>query len=76
MPQDVEGREPIERFLVSVDEIEKQTDLDFLSELPDPVEDRLEREGGGGVVVKPLPGFLGIEIITLIDQPLFSGRKR
>ncbi len=49
MPQDVGGEEPIERFLVSIDEIERRTGLDFLSELPEPVEDRLEREKAAGV---------------------------
>jgi endonuclease G len=44
MGQDVSGNEPLSRFLVSVDEIENATGLDFLSKLPDDIEDRLERE--------------------------------
>ncbi len=42
MPQNVKGNEPLNRYLVSIDEIEKQTGLDFFSELPDELEDRLE----------------------------------
>jgi len=42
MPQNVKGNEPLNRYLVSIDEIEKQTGLDFFSKLPDELEDRLE----------------------------------
>jgi endonuclease G len=43
IPQDVEGNEPLDRFLVSVDRIESDTGLDFFSELEDEVENRMER---------------------------------
>ena len=41
-PQPVTGKEPIESFLTSIDEIEKLTGLDFLWPLTDEIEDRLE----------------------------------
>lgn len=34
--------QPLQVFSVSVDEVEKQTGLDFFSKLPDDLEDRLE----------------------------------
>ncbi len=42
VPQDVDGNEPLENFLVSVDSIESLTHLDFLSTLDDSIEDVLE----------------------------------
>ena len=42
MPQTVKGDEAFEPFLVSVDDIEKKTGLDFMSELPDELEDVIE----------------------------------
>lgn len=42
IPQTVTGREPLESFLTSIDEIEKLTGLDFIWPLADEVEDRLE----------------------------------
>ena len=42
VPQDVTGYEPLDRFLVTVDEVERRTGLDFLSNLPDPREEKLE----------------------------------
>lgn len=42
MPQEVRGTEPLARYLVSIDTIEAQTGLDFLSELPDTLEASLE----------------------------------
>ena len=41
-PQTVTGHEPLEQFLISVREIEKQTGLDFHPELPKDVQDRME----------------------------------
>ena len=35
--------QPLQVFAVSVDEVEKQTELDFFSKLPDDLEERLER---------------------------------
>ena len=35
--------QPLQVFIVSVDEVEKQTGLDFFSKLPDDQEERLER---------------------------------
>ena len=34
--------QPLQVFAVSVDEVEKQTGLDFFSKLPDDLEERLE----------------------------------
>tara|TARA_B100000700_G_scaffold18766_2_gene18424 strand:+ start:26928 stop:27785 length:858 start_codon:yes stop_codon:yes gene_type:complete len=45
MPQEVSGNEPLDRFLVSVDEIEARTGLDFFPNLPQAAQTRLE----GGV---------------------------
>lgn len=42
IPQTVQGNEPIDRFITSVDEIEKLTGLDFLAPLSDENEDKLE----------------------------------
>ena len=46
IPQSVTGKEQLGQFRASVDEIEARTGLDLLSELPDDVEDRVEREKG------------------------------
>lgn len=42
MPQTAQGNEPLDRYLVSIDEIEARTGLDFFSLLPDDIETRLE----------------------------------
>jgi endonuclease G len=42
MPQTVKGNEDLRSFLVSIDEIERRTGLDFVHELPDTVEQALE----------------------------------
>lgn len=42
MPQTVKGNEPLDRYLVSIDEIEARTGLDFFALLPDGVELALE----------------------------------
>lgn len=42
IPQQVRGDEPLARFVVSVDEVERLTGLDFFHVLEDPLEDRLE----------------------------------
>jgi endonuclease G len=42
IPQTVQGNEPLDRFLTSIDEIEKLTGLDFLAPLSDENEDKLE----------------------------------
>lgn len=42
IPQDVRGKEPMHRFLVSVDRIEAETGLDFFPALEDGVEAALE----------------------------------
>lgn len=44
IPQDVMGNEPPSRFLTSVDRIESETGLDFLSQLPDELENAIEAE--------------------------------
>jgi len=38
------SKRPLKIFVVTVDEVEKITGLDFFSELPDVIEDKLERE--------------------------------
>ena len=42
MPQKVKGNEPLDRYLVSVDEVETRTGFDFFSELDDRLEQTLE----------------------------------
>ncbi len=42
VPQEVNGREPIEKFFASIDEIEELTGLDFLAPMDDSHEDVLE----------------------------------
>lgn len=42
VPQNVSGYEPLDRFLVSVDEVERRTGLDFLTRLENATESRLE----------------------------------
>lgn len=42
VPQGVRGDEPLERFVVSVNEVEARTGLDFFSELPEEAERALE----------------------------------
>jgi endonuclease G len=42
IPQTVTGKEPIEHFLTSIDEIEKLTKLDFFWPMSDQLEDKLE----------------------------------
>lgn len=53
IPQTVRGDEPLERFIVSVDAIERQTGLDFLHRLEDALESKLEAqiEPGGWPVL-------------------------
>lgn len=45
IPQSVRGNEPLDRFLVSVDEVERRTGFDFFPELDDAIEAKIE----GGV---------------------------
>jgi endonuclease G len=42
VPQSVSGKEALSQFITSIDEIEKQTGLDFFSELDDKTEAQLE----------------------------------
>lgn len=42
VPQTVHGNEPLDRFLVSIDELEARTRLDFFPRLPEAVETPLE----------------------------------
>ncbi|WP_245391728.1 DNA/RNA non-specific endonuclease [Salinicola aestuarinus] len=60
MPQEVNGREPLGRFLVSIDEIEARTGLDFFPLLSDdverPLESRVQTEGWGMASVSTRPG--------------------
>ena len=44
IPQDVPAQARLESFLVSVDEVERKTGLDFLAELPDDLENLLEAD--------------------------------
>ena len=41
-PQETPASAPLDNYLASIDEIERRTGLDFLSELPDPAENALE----------------------------------
>lgn len=42
VPQNVTGNEPLDRFLVSIDEVEIRTGLDFFHKLPEEMAHRLE----------------------------------
>ena len=42
--QDIEGTEGFNNFLTSVDKIEQKTGSDFLSDLPDDIENRVEAQ--------------------------------
>lgn len=44
VPQTVQGNEPLDHYLVSVDSIERKTGLDFFHELDDRIENRMEAE--------------------------------
>lgn len=46
VPQSVRGNEDLEQFLVTVDDIEEQTGLDFMPALEDEVERRIEAAQG------------------------------
>ncbi|GAB2791513.1 DNA/RNA non-specific endonuclease [Halomonas shantousis] len=60
VPQNVRGNEPLDRFLVSVDEIEARTGLNFFPRLPEAAERILEsgihREGWGLEKIANRPG--------------------
>ena len=43
VPQEVEGSEPVDHFLTTVDEVERRTGLDLLWELNDAVESQVEK---------------------------------
>lgn len=49
MPQKVRGTEPLNRFLVSIDQVEKETGLDFFYEMENRLEEKLESS------IKPVP---------------------
>jgi len=49
MPQTVEGTESPGEFLTNVGEIEKETGLDFFSELPKDAQSRMEAETAKGM---------------------------
>jgi len=42
MPQKVKGNEPLVKYVSSIDEVERQTGFDFLSKLPDDIENKVE----------------------------------
>ena len=42
-------KEPLQKFLISIDKIEKLTKLDFLSELEDELEEELEQDEAEGM---------------------------
>lgn len=54
-PQEFRHRQWPRRHLVSVDEIEKATGLDFFSKLPDGIEDRLESQIPTRIWAVPIP---------------------
>ncbi len=43
MPQKVRGNEPLTRYVTSIDEIEKKTNLDFFTDLDDKIENKIEK---------------------------------
>jgi len=43
MPQSVRGNESFMKFVTTIDEVEKETGLDFLAKLDDKIEDKLEK---------------------------------
>jgi endonuclease G len=45
VPQEVRGDEPLDRYVVTVDEVESRTGLDFFSELEDEGEEKVEAVG-------------------------------
>jgi endonuclease G len=47
IPQGVRGGAPLTRYITTIDEIEKQTNLDFLHKVEDTLEDRLESTKNG-----------------------------
>ena len=49
IPQNVKSNEPLEKYLVSIDEIEKLTKLDFMWEIEDKLENKLEEERAEGM---------------------------
>lgn len=49
MPQDITGREPLESFLTSVDNIENRTGLDFCPDLAAGLQAKLEAETAGTI---------------------------
>lgn len=60
MPQTVSGKEPLDRFLVTIDEIEARTGLDFFPLLSEQVQQRLEGHvdtaGWGLAAISRRPG--------------------
>ncbi|ALM51588.1 DNA/RNA non-specific endonuclease [Halomonas huangheensis] len=48
MPQDVQGDEPLSDYLVSIDEVERRTGLNFMPSLPPAVESAWEATAGVG----------------------------
>ena len=49
MSQDVTGNEQLQKFLTSVRDVEANTGLDFLNELPNDVENKIEMEKAVGI---------------------------
>jgi len=47
IPQNVAPTDDAAKYLTSVDQVERETGLDFMSELPDDVENKLEAEKAG-----------------------------
>ena len=43
MPQTLRGNEPLTRYVTTIDEVEKQTNLDFFPDLDDKIEDEIEK---------------------------------
>ena len=38
------GHKPLKKYMVTVDSVEKRTDIDFFPALPDEIENRIEAE--------------------------------
>ena len=43
MPQKVRGNEPLTKYVTSIDEVERKTNLDFFADLDDKIEDEIEK---------------------------------
>jgi len=58
MPQKVKGNESLVKYVSSIDEVERQMGFDFLSKLPDDIENKVESSTSTkGWRLKQVPTF-------------------